>query len=418
MVANKAVTWSSNNLAVTVGENGNINAAIDALRPDGNAVITATAGTESVDCNVTIVPWQANNLYLELDALLQPNTNTRPVLALDGSIYGVSGTNIVHTTDNFATTTALPSLPVDGSGKCLLFTPLGVFLRGTSTIYKSVDNLQTWTLCVDGLQDHLYPAFDYYYDGTDVYVFTGEYTLPGTTRHKVTRGKIEPDGTETWTTALEFYSKDEYAADNNNIPVCRHIHVVTVDPYTGNIYVGTGDWDHECHFMLSEDLGETWRVLGSGNQNWRTLSVWFTANYIYWNMDTSAPQSIWRLARTNLAAQAVGNDLKELVALLDNGALWYTCWAKEDNGTDVLILSSSPEGQIRDWNCRLFGIYEIAGIASVEELAVIESNTPDIYVPQCQLEPKFQSGDYVYFRPRGVADDMSLWRMKFRRNDP
>jgi hypothetical protein len=357
-----------------------------------------------------------------LDGLARENGGLQyPCKAADGTLYVVASTQLRSSTDGFATTTLFPALPVAGI-QPLLVTPHGWFLRGLSTIYKSLDAGQTWTLCISGLLSCLRHGFDFYHDPVEdkVYVYSGDYSADAATeatRHKVMRGTILADGSDTWATILEPYSVNQYLADPvNNIPSARHVHLVVADPSTGDLYVGTGDLDAQCHLFYSSDYGATWRELGNGSQSWRSLSVWFTANYIYWNMDSSVGQSIWRLARTDLAAQAPGNDLKTLVAQLNNGSHWYTTWAVDDQGKDVLILAAAAEGQQRDWNARVFGVWEaLNGTNTVEELCVLPSSTPSVYNPMVQLEPRFYEGGLVYFTARYLPNSTSIWRMRFER---
>lgn len=412
----------SNNANVTIDVNGNINAETDYLRPDGQAIITAATHGQTETCNVTIVPWSANNITLELEKFVRAGAGLQyPCKAADGTLYVVASTELRSSTDAFETTTVLGALPVAGI-QPILVTPYGWFLRGISTIYKSLDSGQTWILCIDNLLSCLQHGWDFYHDTVNnkVYVYTGEYSASvGVTdkRHKIIRGTILPDGSDTWDTVLDLYSVTEYNTDPvNNIPSAWHIHVVTVDQSTGDLYVGTGDLDPQCNILYSDDNGATWTTLGTGGQEWRTLSIWFTDNYIYWNMDASTNQSIWRLARTDLVTQSPANDQKTLVATLNNGSMWYHTWAVDDLGNDVLIMAEAAEGQQRDWNARVFGIWEnLDGTNTVEELIVLQSETPTEYSPMVQLEPRFYDNGFVYFTARDMPYDTSIWKMKFVR---
>ena len=401
---------------MVVDENGNLTAAVDALRPNGQATITAISGVASATCKTTIVDWTANRLQLELASYL---TDYNVTEGLDGALYSTYGLTLYKSTDDFVTKMTVGALPAT-TDKKLLFTPHGVILRGEAAIYKSVDDMQTWTLCIDGLYNCLYHAFDYYYDAANelVYVYTGEYTMDYNTRRcRVIRGVIESDGSETWTTAIEFYTPDEYTADPvGNIPSAHHIHLVTVDQATGRVYAGTGDGNPQCNIVISNDHGVTWQTLGTGAQKWRTLSMWFTDDYVYWNMDTSAPQSIWRLARANLSAQEPENDLSAEVQKLNNGSHWYHCWGKDDQGRDIVIMAQAQEGQIRDWMSRVYGIRELVnGNVEIQELLAARSNTPDVYTPMAQFEPQLQHGDYIYLNGRQLMDHNRLWKMRFVR---
>ena len=273
-------------------------------------------------------------------------------------------------------------------------------------------------MCVDELMSCLQTAFDYYEDESTgiVYVYTGEYDLVSSNRHKVYRGTILPDGSETWDVVLDLYSYDEYVADPvNNHPSATHIHVVTVDKATGDVYVGTGDGGNQCRIFRSADNGENWQTLGEGSQLWRTLSIWFTETYVYWNMDSNEPQSIWRIARSDLAAQSPVNDLKVQVRELANGSMWYYCWAVDDLGRDVVVMAQSVEGHLRDLMGRLFGIVELEdGSVEIQELLAIDPNIPSP-TTFTQLEPKVFQDGVLYCRSRSTLNTNSIWKLRFLR---
>lgn len=412
LTASRAVNWSSNNPNVTVDSNGNLNASADALAPGGQAVITASDGLNIARCNVTIVPWTANVLTLEsVDVTL----NLWPSLFTDGTtIYGVNANALYRSLDGLMSATRLPDLPATASHAPLLFTPNGTFFRAIDGIYKSTDGMQTWTLCVGNMITCLVEAFDFYYDsGTgNVYVYAGEYDTITTNRHKVYRGVIASNGDETWTVIKDFRSPVEYDADPGNPALAaRHIHVVKVDQSTGDLYVDTGDAEGMTWFLRSTDQGDTWQTLGA-NDGFRMLSVWFTDDYMYWNIDSTNNQAIWRLARTDIPSQAVGNDLKSKVADLVNSSFWYTCSALDDNDVPIQIVSQSNEGAHRDMCARLFSIKENQnGTVSIEEIHMIYGAET-----QTQLEPKFQVGDYLYCVGRNT--DKFMWKMIWKRLTP
>lgn len=80
----------------------------------------------------------------------------------------------------------------------------------------------------------------------------------------------------------------------------RHIHSVQFDPYSKNVWLCTGDKDNESKIMFSEDEGETWIDIASGNQMFRTLSLTFTKKHIYWGTDIPTRQNyICRYLRSN-----------------------------------------------------------------------------------------------------------------------
>jgi len=65
----------------------------------------------------------------------------------------------------------------------------------------------------------------------------------------------------------------------------RHIHAVQYDPYFKAIFVATGDKNNECKIMYSTDGGSSFKIIGSGTQHWRAVSLIFDKNYVYWGTD-------------------------------------------------------------------------------------------------------------------------------------
>jgi len=78
----------------------------------------------------------------------------------------------------------------------------------------------------------------------------------------------------------------------------RHIHCVQFDPISHTIWMGTGDRDNESSISFSENGGETWTEIGSGNQMFRAVSLVFTDAFVYWGSDAPTQQNyIYRYVR-------------------------------------------------------------------------------------------------------------------------
>lgn len=231
----------------------------------------------------------------------------------------------------------------------MLITPAGYFIRSATKVYRSID-LVNWKLSIE-MGPNIYTmrhAFDYYYEsetGT-TYIYTGEYDMDPTYKHKVCRGTILSNGTETWETVLEFYSRNDLIANPLLYPACIHVHSTIVDKSNGYVWVLAGDFDNESKILYSKDHGNTWNLLGAGSQEWRALSIWFTAKYIYWGMDAEEKQRVFRIPRTWLGTKSVFeiNKQKETIADIENGSLWYHLWGKDDLGNGVVYLCGAAEG--------------------------------------------------------------------------
>jgi hypothetical protein len=396
--------------------NGMVYANTDVLSPNSKATITAKNNLNKVldTCEITIVSWIANGMQLETTGYIGEYT---AIIEVEGWLYGfASNLKVYCSRDGFNSITLFGTSNIFPKGK-ILKTPFGYFARDNSAagkVYRS-DDLLNWELCFESAFRGLYHSFDCHVSGETVYIYLGEYTTVNSNRHKVYRGTITSKTNQIWETVLEFKSVDEFNNDEVLTGLyARHIHVVQVDSYTGDVYVNVGDSDVMSKHLISQDNGNTWRAIGEGSQQWRSLSFWFTKDYIYWNMDTSTAQSIFRLKRTYLDLQTPETDYREKVGDFIQGSMWYHAWAKDINGDDVVIMGVSAEGEHRDWKARLLMINERKNKVVVSELFLTPSATPDIYVPLVQLEPLFQDKlGNIYFNSRSLTP-VGIWKMRFK----
>lgn len=414
LTADKPVTWSSDNLNVLVDQNGRVIAPLDVLYPDSKAIITATDIEGNIaTCEVTVVNWMANKTNLEI---VVSDTNYYYLTKeANGDILAVKGAELFRSTDNMVTLNKICDLPGAADIMPILITPFGYFIRtdrygAGDKIYRSTD-LINWTLSFTMQTEQLCNAhqFDSYYDELNetLYVYVAEYSgspVGDTERHKVYRGTITAT-TENWETILDFYSVSEYNADKTKSFYASHVHCVIVDQQTGHVWVGTGDADSASRILYSIDNGTTFTILGMGNQEWRCLAIWFTENYIYWNMDTGAEaQKIFRISRSayndGYPVITSQNDYRELVAILNNGSLWFRCYVKDGQNNDIVLIGSAAEGKFRDWRARVYALKENSnGTVEVQEILSMASNTPFEYQWQTRLEPIMQDDNgYIYLR--------------------
>jgi hypothetical protein len=395
----QVLVWSSNNKRVKVDNKGTVIATEDAMGKNSRALITARTpdGRYSDTCEATIVNWAANSSELKIVDKFPPCT----ILAQEsGSIYFSKGKELYKTTDGMKSReliSELPDMPTN-----MLITQFGYFLRSRFGIYRSL-NLKSWQLSHATQVEGKHDSFNYYYnsDTQTGYIYAGEYSVDNDNRHRVYRGSIYPDGSEKWDMILEFNSINEWTVNKSILNAARHIHTVTTDPYTGQVWVATGDMNIHNRILFSDDNGESFKLVGMGSDDWKTLSIWFTRNYVYWNMDSISKQSIWRIPRKiynnyscwpvitpNLTSgktrkgvkyyitknrtpghfpAATGEiyveksprplnqdnsvmafndfryDYRERVMELCTGSHWYYCWVKEESGQDIVIMSTSPE---------------------------------------------------------------------------
>ncbi len=68
----------------------------------------------------------------------------------------------------------------------------------------------------------------------------------------------------------------------------RHIHALQEDPYTGKLWICTGDENEEPMIGWSDDRFRTIIPIGQGNQKWRACQLVFTEENVYWGADTGS----------------------------------------------------------------------------------------------------------------------------------
>ena len=65
----------------------------------------------------------------------------------------------------------------------------------------------------------------------------------------------------------------------------RHIHLVQKDPFTGRLWIATGDYGPECRIAWTDDGFKSLHTIGTGDQSWRATCLFFTREAVLWGMD-------------------------------------------------------------------------------------------------------------------------------------
>ncbi len=112
----------------------------------------------------------------------------------------------------------------------------------------------------------------------------------------------------------------------------RHIHTVQEDPFTGDIWVSTGDADSECLVMRFSSCFKEYTIVGQGSQDWRLVSLAFRPEYVYWGTD--APHQTNKIIRWNRRTGST-----QVVAQV-NGPVYYSQQTREG----VILFGTSVEG--------------------------------------------------------------------------
>lgn len=458
----RSVSWSSENSALKISNNGLLTAGTNAdIGLHEGIEITAIDTTGySRSCEVTLVNWMANRSSLSVVA----NPPVDFFLDyFDDAVHYTEPGELHSTLDSFKTTQQIGSFPPTPTPPIIKKTAYGYFASSGSKIYSSSD-FNTWNDEFTMRHKNLLHGFSHYYDKPNQtsYLYAGEYSTGKQNLHSIYRGQSTGGNTQ-WQSILDWQSEAAFIRDNSTFEAIRHVHLTVTDPYTGHVWVGTGDIDQHSRLYYSKDNGNTFTLLGIGSQKFRSLSVWFTEDYVYWNMDSErTAQHVYRIARSEYQKNnlwpaltpelstgstkpgvrymvktthgknfpvATGNiyvetkarvlsdservfaiedpryDYSQSVAELIHASHWYHLWVKDQNDEDVLLMATSAEGSEafrRDDNSRVFGFKERAdGSVDVQELLTMRSNTPDRYNRYTQLIPAMQDDSgYIYFRGR------------------
>ncbi len=465
----KQATWSSNSDFVKVDQNGTIYAQEDKLGNESQAIITAIPidGSDEVRTNITIVNWNSNFSSLAIE--LTPD-GIGELITKDGStLYTSAGPNLYSSTDGLKTKSRVGDFPsAEIQTPVIIKTPYSHYLRVDNKIFETnnyVDYSEILTTQPSG-QATEHPGLNHMfaYDVDSGYIYAGEYTLARDNRHSVYRGKVNNLGLKEWKKIFEFDSVNE-----NSVNSVYHIHTVVVDPYTGNVWIGTGDSDSESRLYYSDDHGESFKLFAIGAQYYRILSMWFTKDYIYWNTDSDTEkQVISRVKRSDMVdheltprlesgqtkegvkyyvyksdgslPSGVGNtyietnphtlnkenivyavddpefNYRKIVAELENGSHWYHLWVKDNKGEDLLLMNAAAEGEKRDKRGRVFGLKEREdGSVDVQELLSISPATDRATSHYVQLVPSFQDDEgYIYFRGRETKHMIYKTKLQWR----
>lgn len=228
------------------------------------------------------------------------------------------------------------------------FLPIGkeAFFRTAGRIYLSTGGIRQWELIYEGkraiknsmvwIEEEQALLFSEYTSGLDL------------CSHDLLKYYIHTGETKT---VMTFHSPEEHEKDGAS-PYCRHIHVLMRDPFSNDIYLGVGDSDDESAIYRSSDNGNSFSLVGSGDQNWRTLSFIFTRNCIFWNTDSPDPQFLHCIKREQLNSQPV--QTKDVTHWpLYNSASWNSAY---DRDSGLVIMSASSEGALFDSRNRVYGI--------------------------------------------------------------
>ena len=87
----------------------------------------------------------------------------------------------------------------------------------------------------------------------------------------------------------------------------RHVHGIYADPFDGSLWCLSGDVAGECRVMRTSDGFRTLDVVGSGDESWRTVSLQFSADAVFYAMDAEHTQNhLMRIDRRTGQRTSIG----------------------------------------------------------------------------------------------------------------
>ncbi len=359
----ETTTFESTDSTVAIVRGKNV---IGINRGSAEIVAKQTASGSTDTLSVSVVPWIAGASSLVVDKVepyfrgLGVRGDTVFMQSWGGPLGGKQLYQYVSSTDQMAFLYQFPSNWVEP--EYLLPTPFGNFdiarresASALRKVYRSTCLLDEpeWTASIFGPDDSI-TTYSYVlqqgwsYDASGN-VYVGEYlgqddVLPD---YQVKILKGADFGTH-WDTAYTFPGRNIKGRDGG----VRHVHACQVDPYTGDIWIGTGDvndqsriYNHTNQLLPDPDGTVRLNLVGVGSQEFRVVSFAFTENYIYWFMDApTSDQKIFRVRRrdsypTLTPEMPKEDDYREVVATLPDKPLYNNIKAQISGGEVTLVSS-------------------------------------------------------------------------------
>lgn len=117
----------------------------------------------------------------------------------------------------------------------------------------------------------------------------------------------------------------------------RHIHALEYDPFGRRVWITTGDNDVECMIACLGPEFELEMVIGSGSQEWRTVSLGFYPEAVYWGSDNHlGANAVWRYDRSTQEVRQLGEMVGPVYynACLPNHVVFSTAMEKGEGTQD------------------------------------------------------------------------------------
>jgi hypothetical protein len=239
------------------------------------------------------------------------------------TLYIADGANLYKSTDRGSTLTLINggSMSVDKVYPLISGAMLAV-KRGDNDsckIYRSADGETSWTEVAS--LEVAYMEQGICQDSVTEKIYLGSYVTGASTCGDI------------------YCSQDDGLTWNviQSIESVKHIHCILEDPYNpGTLYLCAGDTNEQSKIIKTSNGFTDITVVGSGSQQWRTVSLIFKENYIFWAMDSTVITEPPYIVKMN-------RQTKEVERLLRINAPGYYSLALADGG---MLFATTPENAL------------------------------------------------------------------------
>ncbi len=372
-------------------------------------------------CLISIVPWNASisefnpELYLKYFRL-EGIRNDTLIMQAAGSTYSWSAQYIYHS--SMAKPKLLYNFPTDGTfsydGESALPTPFGTFIlakretiNSPRKIYKT--DFQNSSMKVVGAayppDSNLVPFSTVMFNGWDSdaslrNIYMGQYTSMDSGYEDYRIKILKYSGDSTFVPVYSFPARKELGYFGG----VRHVHAVQTDPYSGDVWIATGDANDQSriyrntnHLTPDSSGNAPLELIGVGSPEFRVVSFAFTPKYIYYFMDAPAnPQSIFRLPRMASYPTMYDNQPSTLSLYRQRVGTFpdkpfYGNFQFNDNGNNFTIIETAWE-DVKHYGASSFREIDSCG----RVYALRESPAGDVQVQEICAKPGLAPYSHLY----------------------
>lgn len=273
------------------------------------------------------------NLY-PIPARSEPVINVserRPSSMHEGVIWGLSGGSVIYKTIDMGVTwirtyltdntivdnEVITYVEILKNGNMLLFCDSGNLYRNTTPL---ADNETGWELVLNTPEPLATDAW-YGLSVHDNIIFFNGYRGG----QNATDAFLSFDYGKTW---KKVFTMPHISTDGKN----NHIHDSEYDPYTGWLWVATGDGNNSKNIYYSKDLGDTWEHIWQPTEApLQFTSIIARPDCVLFGSDWAADWGVWRYDKATRETKSVYNfgkstydsaiAVRPFNQVLDNGAI-------------------------------------------------------------------------------------------------